>query len=205
MANLETSLLDFHKAQCYFIAAIEIAVLVLASQAYSSFHNSKYPAVFDILLALPLALNGIVPIAFSLSCIALYCRLSWHIILLSSVPILLSTGALASTHIWLGRPVIDEAIDIGLFDRFREASLYESSSTTLICGPKSGNLRNVFSKGSMKFSIIWLIYTYCIAWTLGCLLMQIPKNRAKESLNARTLATLRNSRVGRLAFVSRHK
>ena len=103
MTNLATALLDFHKAQCYFITAIEIAALVLADQVYGDFKHNKPPAAFDILLALPLSLNGIVPVVFSLSCIALHSRLSWHIILLSTFPIVLSSGALGSTYIWILR------------------------------------------------------------------------------------------------------
>ena len=33
MTNLATALVEFHKTQCYFISAIEIAALVLAIQA----------------------------------------------------------------------------------------------------------------------------------------------------------------------------
>ena len=205
MTNLATALLDFHRAQCYFITAIEIAVLVLASQAYGDFKNNEPPAVFDILLALPLSLNGIVPVAFSLSCIALYSRLSWHIILLSTVPIALSTGALASTNIWILR--ISDAFGPDMLSVNNAGVAYQfvRNFTVVVCGSSSGNLENVPDRRDIRFAIIWLIYTYCIAWALWCLLMQIFKNSMKESLGARVLAGLKNSCSGRLQSVSRNQ
>ena len=205
MTNLATALLDFHRAQCYFITAIEIAALVLASQAYNDFKNNKPPAVFDILLALPLSLNGIVPVAFSLSCIALYSRLSWHIILLSTVPIALSTAVLALTNIWILR--ISDAFgpDMLGVNNAGVAYQYIPTFTAVICGSRSGNLKNVLNRRDIRFAIIWLIYTYCIAWALWCLLMQVFKNGTKNSLRARMLAGLKNSCLGRLESVLRNK
>lgn len=180
MINLATALLDFHRAQCYFITAIEVAALVLASQAYGDFKNNEPPAVFDILLALPLSLNGIVPVAFSLSCITLYSRLSWHIILLSTVPIALSTGVLASTNIWILR--ISDAFGPDMLGVNNAGVAYQfvPKFSAVVCGSKSGNLEKVLTRRDIRFAIIWLIYTYCIAWALWCILMQVFKNRTKS-------------------------
>lgn len=184
MINLATALLDFHKAQCYFISAVEIAALVLASQAYGDSKNDKPPPIFDILLALPLSLNGIVPVAFSLSCIALYSRLSWHIILLSTVPIALSTAALASTNIWI------LVIPHGFANMGDTGFQVAPNFSALVCGSKTRNLENVLNQKDIRFAIIWLIYAYCIAWVLWCLLMQVFKNGTKESFSTRLLARL---------------
>lgn len=205
MINLATALLDFHRAQCYFITAIEIAALVLASQAYAEFKTNKTPPVFDVLLALPLSLNGIVPVTFSLSCIALYSRLSWHIILLSTVPIVLSTGVLASTEIWILRITDAFGPDMLSVDNTDGAHQYVPTFTALVCGSKSGNLENVLTRKDIRFAIIWLVYTYCIAWALWCLLMQVSKTSTKESLGARVLAWFKNSGLGRLESVPRNK
>lgn len=205
MTNLATALLDFHKAQCYFISAIEIAALVLASEAYGDFKNNESPAVFDILLALPLSLNGIVPVAFSLSCIALYSRLSWHIILLSTVPIALATGALASTYIWILRISDAYGPDMLSVSNAGVAFQYVPNFTVVICGSKSSNLENVPNRRDIRFAIIWLIYTYCIAWALWCLLMQVFKSSREESVSTRVLAGLKILCLGRLESGAKNK
>ncbi|KAL8708730.1 MAG: hypothetical protein Q9220_006456 [cf. Caloplaca sp. 1 TL-2023] len=193
LTNLATVLLDFHKAQCYFITAIEIAVLVLASQAYNDLTDS---AVFDVFLALPLSLNGIVPITFSLSCIALYSRLSRHIIILSIIPIAISSGALASTNIWILN--MSDVFGPGMLGSYAGNAVVKWQGIVVnVCGSKSGNLKNALSRNDIRFTIIWLIYIYCIAWALWCVLKQTFKNATKDSRRARLLAKLKNSCLGR--------
>ena len=205
MTNLATALLDFHKAQCYFISAVEIAALVLARQAYGDYKDNKPPAVFDILLALPLSLNGIVPVIFSLSCIALYSRLSWHIILLSTITIALSTGVLASTYKWILRISDDFGPDMLSVTNAEAAHQFVPSFSNLVCGSESGNLENVLTRKSIRFAVIWLIYTYCIAWALWCLLMQVFKKSTKQSPKTNVNAGLKKTCMRLLRFVSRSK
>jgi hypothetical protein len=50
--------------------------------------------MFDVLLSIALSLNGLVPVIC-------YGRLSWHIIILSSVTMALSTASLAAASIWI--------------------------------------------------------------------------------------------------------
>ena len=205
MINVATALLDFHKAQCYFIAAIEIAALVLASQAHGDFKKNAPPAVFDILLTLPISLNGIVPVVFSLSCIALYSRLSWHIVLLSMIPIALSTGSLALTYIWILRISAAYGWDMINAQNAGVDQTYTVKFTPILCGSKSGNMDKVLDRRDIRFAAIWLVYCYCIAWALWCLLTQSIKNLDKESLGARVLARSRSFGTGRLKPTSRNK
>ena len=204
--NLATALLDFHKAQCYFITAIEIATLVLAGQVHSAYDYNGDPDMFDIMLALPISLNGIVPVAFSLSCIALYTRLSWHIISLSVIPIALSSGALASVYMLSFNepgfirkgPLSNDfpSIDSSFVPQF----------TRIVCGSKSGNLEGVADLVSANFTVIWLIYAHSIAWAFWCVLMRVHHNGTKRSSRTRMLAGLeRKLTLGRLSPVSRAK
>lgn len=104
MMSLFTALVEFHKAQCYFISAIQTAALVFARQAYGLdpiSHGSQTPPVYDILLSVILSMNGLIPVIFTLSCISLYSRLSWHIIVLTFVTVTLSSGTLISMRKWL--------------------------------------------------------------------------------------------------------
>jgi hypothetical protein len=82
------------------MSAIEIAALVLASQAYEAFNEYRMPPMFDVLLSIALSLNGLVPVIFALCCISRYGRLSWHTIILSLVTVALSTASLAAASIW---------------------------------------------------------------------------------------------------------
>ena len=141
------------------------------------------------MLALPLSFNGIVPVSFTLSCIALYSRLSWHIVLLSTIPIALSTLVLVSTFIWVRVTLDLEALDVG-------------NVTTAVCGSKSVEMNNANNVMDVKVTFIWLVYTYCIVWAFWCLLMQIFKNVPKESPRARLLARLKNFNDQRLGFIS---
>lgn len=189
MINLITALVDFHKAQCYFITAIEIAVLVLASQMYGAAENGHTVPIFDLILAIPLALNGIVPVASSLSCIALYSRLSSHIILLSLVPMVSSIAALVSTYNTLFKA--PEAFLMGSYEWVPLQHI--PGFTDDLCGPRPGISENVVNWGDIRFPIIWSIYAYCLAWTLWCISTQAFKYEKKKSLSAKMLSKFNNS------------
>lgn len=98
---LSVALVDFHRSQCYFIAAIQIASFVLDSQAYRDYERSIPSPIFDVLLSIPLSLNGLVPTVFTLCSISEFGHLSWHVIILSILCIVLSTGSLITTYIWI--------------------------------------------------------------------------------------------------------
>ncbi|KAI4232424.1 MAG: hypothetical protein LQ352_008333 [Teloschistes flavicans] len=133
MINLFAALVEFHKAQCYFISIVQIAALVVARQAY---HYSwkplaPTPPVYDILLSIPLAMNGIIPVIFTLSCISLYSRLSWHIIGLTSVAFTLSSTTLVLVNKWMMLLVKKEKQERDVVD-FRPDTLAQS-----VCGSKA--------------------------------------------------------------------
>jgi len=98
---LSLALVDFHRSQCYFIAAIQIASFVLDSQAYRDYERSIPSPIFDVLLSIPLSLNGLVPTVFPLCSISEFGHLSWHVIILSILCIVLSTESLITTYIWI--------------------------------------------------------------------------------------------------------
>ena len=101
LLNISTVLVEFHKAQCYFISAIQIAAFVLTRQADDTYMHYRSPPLFDLLLSFPLALNGFLPVIFTLSCISIHSRLSWHVVTLSVGSIALSTGTLTSACNWI--------------------------------------------------------------------------------------------------------
>ena len=94
---LATAIVEFHKDQCYFISAVLIAALLLDRQAIGHYIGHTPPPLIDVLLPIPLFMNGLIPTTFTFSFIARYGRLSWHIIVLTMVTFILSTGSLATT------------------------------------------------------------------------------------------------------------
>ena len=190
LLNLATALVEFHKAQCYFISAIEIAVLVLSHQVYEAYKNSQngIPKAFDLLLSFPLSMNGFVPITFSLLCISLHSRLTWHIILLLLVPIALSTGALGSSFTWTLK--LQNLYGDGLINQTGNYPDYLSVAES-ICGSRSGNLKHALNRSSIRAGLIWAIYAFCIASFACCVAMHAMSDRPKGSRGEKIRSSLK--------------
>ena len=166
---LSTALVEFHKTQCYFLFAIEIAALVLDRQAYGNQSGRSSPPSLDILLSIPLSLNGIVPIIFTLCCISRYGRMSWHIISLSAISITLSTLSLVTSYHWILR----------LTNRFGSDALSQSNGVgafnvgfpmaQLVCGSSGSNIIKPVHRSDIHLPLVWAVYASCIVWGLLCL------------------------------------
>ena len=79
------TLAEFHKAQCYFTIALQIATFVIT---YSKTSPTSY---IDQNFLLLVALDGIVPITVTLYTLSTFGKRSWYMITLSVVSIVLST------------------------------------------------------------------------------------------------------------------
>ena len=191
MLNLATVLNEFHKAQCYFISAIEIAALVLSRQVYNAYRDQDPPKVFDLLLSFPLSMNGIVPITFSLLCISLYSRLTRHVLILSLVPIAISTGALASAYTWTLRIRDQFGDDLLSVSNAGSNWQFAPEVARMVCGSKSGNLENVISRSDIRFALIWVIYTFCVASFLWCVVTYALNSQPKGSYGQRIRMSLK--------------
>ncbi|KAL8837913.1 MAG: hypothetical protein Q9176_005389 [Flavoplaca citrina] len=92
--GLVAALTDFHKAQCFFMLAINIAALVVIQRG--GFDPQSLQQMYDTYVFLQvLAVNGFLPITFTLTNLYLVGMLSWFLILLSFVTIALSVATLA--------------------------------------------------------------------------------------------------------------
>jgi len=79
---LAIALVQFHRNQCYFISAIEMAALLLGNEANNDQQaNATIPDVFSIMLSIPVSINVFVPLIVTLTCMAHYARLSWHLVI----------------------------------------------------------------------------------------------------------------------------
>ncbi|KAL8976940.1 MAG: hypothetical protein Q9205_007162, partial [Flavoplaca limonia] len=94
LSRLITALTDFHKAQCFFMLAINIAALVVIQRG--GFDPQSLQQMYNTYVFLQvLAVNGFLPITFTLTNLYLVGMLSWFLILLSFVTIGLSVATLA--------------------------------------------------------------------------------------------------------------
>ncbi|KAL2039291.1 hypothetical protein N7G274_007959 [Stereocaulon virgatum] len=107
---LITAVVGFHKAQCYFALAIQIAALVLTA-GQASYSASPWDDYINDELCYIVATNGYIPVIFTLAYISFFGRRSWYLISLSFCSFVLSTTTLAEvTRIFWGVPV-DYATD----------------------------------------------------------------------------------------------
>ncbi|KAL9626867.1 MAG: hypothetical protein Q9204_006977, partial [Flavoplaca sp. TL-2023a] len=94
LSRLVAALTDFHKAQCFFMLAINIAALVVIHRG--GFDPQSLQQMYDTYVFLRvLAVNGFLPITFTLTNLYLVGMLSWFLTLLSFVTIALSVATLA--------------------------------------------------------------------------------------------------------------
>lgn len=189
---LATALFEFHRNQCYFISAVVIASLVLEGQASKAFRSDEPPPLFDVLLSIPLALNGLVPVVFTLSYISRYGRLSWYIITLSVITVALSTGSLASSYrsiLSIRHVVALEEISGNNIGGDHQEPI---TLAQWICGSKASNLGALCIRNGIRFAYVWLIYTNCIIWTLWYLIKHSFSDPPIGSLQERIVENLEN-------------
>ena len=177
---------EFHKAQCYFAGAIQIAAIVLASRATVHVETTNTGFLFTT------ATNGYIPIIFSLITITLYGRPSWYLILLSSCSFILSTVTLCLSQ-WF----------------FTSYLVGRNFTSTGLSGPASGDIlgatllltgicwgfpladlldswcgRSIPHATAIDLSIVtggwnWVLWTNCLVWFLYCVLckwLEQPSN-----------------------------
>ena len=178
---LATALVEFHKNQCYFISAIEIAALVLQRQFVVTYRSTAGMSLpfFDFLLSAPLSMNGFVPVTFTLTCISQYGRLSWHVIILTALPITLSSGNLVL--IWLLQHQVSASLVVKM--KFANALMLRGT----ICGSKASSPFNTITPDNLKFPLIWVVYIHCIVCGVWCIAKHTIHCNPRNSVLTRLL------------------
>ena len=160
-----TALVDFHKCQCYFSSTIQITGLILFHAIQSHTPQAQHsaalpPDIFDLSVLTVLALSGLVPISLTLVCLTRYGHRTWHLVILSLITLLISTGTLSCPFIYLrrfGDPVTDQYLGPHLEE------LYP------LCG--SSKLRkNDIGTSTFTKPWIWAVWLNCFTWTVSCFL-----------------------------------
>ena len=180
---MSAALAEFHRNQCYFISAIEIAIVVLNRQVLEDDEHFRAPQIYDLLCSIPLALNGVLPVAFSLSCLYRFGRLTWHILLLSLFTIALSAGVLGSATTWIlhmanahsAKMLSDTDAGPGYDQEFQMA--------IEVCGPEAAGLTHVLNRDNMDFPLVWLVFAYSVMWVFYCMISHLfhkPRSLSKR-------------------------
>lgn len=166
---LATAMVEFHKHQCYYISAIEIAVIVLLKGSVTPWGqlDSKEPGPqYYLTLSIALAMSGFVPIVFTVMSIALYGRLSWHILALSTVSVALSSANLITAwESWKIYGIEDGPPDLPL---------------VALCGSLASNLKG-YTPRPFDFRIVATIYSLCLTLLLACIAKHAHSNLLSES------------------------
>ena len=134
--SLFTALVDFHKSQCYFAGAIQIAALVLVSQIDAAQAVADY---LDAELLVTISTSGFVPVIFTLTCIAHFGQSSWYLISLSILTGILSTGTLGSAWFFWTSNTKDSSfmlseLGYGYSDKFACGTGFDLSQAGGLCG-----------------------------------------------------------------------
>lgn len=151
---LVTAMVEFHKYQCYFASSVQIATLMV-------FVNLQTYDV-DIRLLGLLAINGIVPIIFTLACIMQHGRQSWYLIVLSVLTFLLSTATMVINIDNYYRP---KSSIHGNVDDLQPYLEYLCQSNIVdLCGKPRDAIYGAYGLNlPLTFSAVWL---YSSAWAV---------------------------------------
>ena len=95
LSRLMAALTDFHKAQCFFMLATNIAAQV-AIRARGLEPQSLQQLYNNWIFLKTVSLSGLLPITFTLSNLYLVDMLSWYMILLSALTVTLSVATFAA-------------------------------------------------------------------------------------------------------------
>ena len=185
--TLITALVDFHKSQCYFSSTIQITALFLFNQSQRSSAEisesgsgkaTSFRDIFDTSVLVALATTGFLPITLTLTCVARYGRLSWYLLILSSITTILATATLASSYAFNhgNSDYFDSTSDSSSTGQFyyplsndlKSDYWIDSSSVLALCGSSKLKTNDIGTAANAS-SWIWVVWGNCIAWLLYCL------------------------------------
>lgn len=149
--TLATAMTELQKSQCYFASALNIASIVA--------HAIGNDGRDYFIVIIPLALNGLVPVIFGMLVVSHYGRLSWHIMILTTLTVALSTWPLQSAYsAW--QEIIQPMT--------MTASHLDYAVQKQICGSRAKEI-SFLEHNIIQSPAVWLIFSHCVA----CLVFSI--------------------------------
>ena len=159
-----TALIGFHKNQCYFAGAVQIAIIAAFNKADSLDRTS-----FSLL-----SMNGLVPIICTLVCISRYGRQSWYMISLSLVMFLLSTTTLSMAYSREVGAVWDfyAMQEPNWFYETDACGNMDNDLTPALCGFSTYE-HNFIKISQFDTVCVWAIWLNCLAWGAYCIAKKV--------------------------------
>ena len=185
------ALVDFQIAQCYFAGVVQIAALLLIKQVYAA-PRRLYIAgmvdagLMDAGLLNVIAINGLVPVTFILTCIARYGRQSWYLISLSSLTVVFSTTVLGTEYYFW--PSIMTKYNYLYVDSLVLASQFCSGPAHpvlwLLCSMSPTSSPGLDYAAFTNYRA-WTVTANCLTWLLYCIVRKRLTKAPAGSLRAR--------------------
>lgn len=183
---LITAVIEFHKSQCYFAGAIQMAVIIFIHQQYELATYLQDPPA----AALPFTLctNGSIPVIFTLTSIRCYGRQSWYLTSLAMCSFVLSTITfMYSNYIYaMSYPV---AAGSNYYDPTSTCGGWSPGERSSWCGSGFSMSTPIGIRTAMSGwnYMMWMI---TLLWALYCVIKQSltaekPQKNVSHSLSAR--------------------
>ena len=157
---LTSAFLLFHKQQCCFIAAIEIAGIVM--ETGKSTAGSQ-----DFIINVPLALTGCLSVVFGLLVVSFLGRLTWLYIVLTIVPVALSMASLHGVRLWW--KTIAE-VQSGSGGSLSLQAMNLANTHELICGSRASELNSLDVNTVINIHVVWVM---CCFSAICCLILAV--------------------------------
>ncbi len=140
---IKSALVEFHKAQCFFILAIEIAANVVVRQGNLNDGTTTLQGLFNnYSLVGSVSISGFVPVTFTLLALHRAGMHSWYLILLSNSALVLSAVTLFSVGDFLISPADKQKLASATSSQYTKCG---SKDPTTFCFDTAGYNTNMTS------------------------------------------------------------
>ena len=160
LAALIAAIAEFHKAQCYFSAAIQIAAIVFAREVKDV---TKEFTSAGILFTI--ATDSSIPVIFVLVAIQRYGQQSWYLVILSACCLLLSLATLILSNI-VFPGMVGQALD---YPVQADSCGYHTPSNLLSawCGSEV-TIPGLLNNSTLHSGWNWVLWCNCAVWFGFC-------------------------------------
>ena len=165
--SLLQHLIRYNIAQCYSAGSVQIAALVLLAGLINS---KETPDYLDAESLVTISTNGLVPVIFTLTCIARYNRISFYLLMLSWLTLLLATATLACISFFWNSAVRNPTTSVDdlrqAVDNQRACGMnWNLNDAAALCGFHTFKSIDVHT-GNTNNGWIWVMWANCVVWAV---------------------------------------
>ena len=165
--SLLQHLIRYNIAQCYSAGSVQIAALVLLAGLINS---KETPDYLDAESLVTISTTGLVPVIFTLTCIARYNRISFYLLMLSWLTLLLATATLACISFFWNSAVRNPTTSVDdlrqVVDNQRACGMnWNLNDAAALCGFHTFGSIDVHT-GNTNNGWIWVMWANCVVWAV---------------------------------------